>query len=110
MIRGEAITAHMAKWLRCWVSLRLLPLPTSSMSGSGKCPGPAYPDSGALMLTMLRMPIGYAFVLPVSQEVVMSSVVRQMLETSPQLRLGPGQQWKEFGLMLKRIGRPVAAS
>jgi hypothetical protein len=40
----------------------------------------------------------------------MSSVVRQMLATSPQLRCGPVLEWMLLELMLYRIGRPVEAS
>src|ERR1019366_9652658 len=43
---GAASIAHM---LKCdsFSSCVSEPLPTSSMSGSFQCPGPAYPDSGA---------------------------------------------------------------
>ena len=44
------------------------------------------------------------------QALVMSSVVRHMFATSPQLRSGPVLAWMLLGLMLYTIGRPVAAS
>src|ERR1039457_7284029 len=39
VMSGDAIIAHILKWARAYVSFR--PLPTSSMSGSFQCPGPA---------------------------------------------------------------------
>jgi hypothetical protein len=49
---------------------------------------------------MFWIPIGNPLVCPVSHALVMSSVVRHMFATSPQLRSGPVFSWKLFGLML----------
>jgi hypothetical protein len=56
-IRGAAMIAHIAKWVRCSVSVRV-PRPTSIMSGSVKAPGRAYPARGTLMLMMFWTPMG----------------------------------------------------
>ena len=58
------------------------------------------PASGTLTLTMFWMPIGKPLVWPVFQALVMSSVVRHMFATSPQLRSGPVFSWMLLGLML----------
>src|SRR5437899_7822781 len=108
-INGAAIIAHIEKWVRISVSV-MPPFPTSSMSGSLNRPGAAYAASVESTATMLRTPIGNELTWPVSQDVVMSSVVRHWLATSPQFRDGPVIAWKLFGLMLRTIGRPVLAS
>ena len=70
VMSGAAMIAHMLKWARPSVSLR--PLPTSSMSGSFQCPGPA-PTYSGLFLSINR--------ITESQLAEMSNSMRHMFAT-----------------------------
>lgn len=94
---GAAITAHMLKCDRYSVSV-MRPLPTSSMSGSFQCPGPAYWASGRFCLRLDSM---------LDQLSLMSPVVRHRLPTSEAHNHG---WFRPHSQMLKTMGRPVAFS
>src|SRR6478672_3841886 len=81
-IRGAAKIAHKLKCERYSVSV-IPPLPTSSISGSFQCPGPAYDSKPTCSSTMLSMPLEQQppsghFCLP-SHRSWMSPVVRHKL-------------------------------
>src|SRR5436190_874333 len=73
---GADIIAHRLKWVRYSVAV-IPPLPTSSMSGSFQCPGPAYCARSSLMCALSIM---------LDQLSLMSPVVRQRFPTpAPQV-------------------------
>src|SRR5208283_2099283 len=84
-INGAANIAHKEKWARLSLNVRL-PFPTSSISGSFQCPGPAYLRRPFCISKMYITP--HELYLPPcasiqSQHEVMSSVVLQRWPTDP---------------------------
>src|ERR1700749_4041982 len=110
-INGAASIAHRLKCERYSVSL-ILPLPTSSMSGSFQCPGPAYDPiptcSSRIASTPFEQqpPFGH-FSLPPLRS-LMSSVVRHKF---PPISFPHSHGFAvPHSQMLSTIGRPEASS
>jgi hypothetical protein len=85
--------AHMLKCARFSVGVNVPRTPTSSMSGSFQCCGPARVYSGACTSRISVMPMKQSAVQPVCHESVMSSVVRHMSATGLQSYDGPVLAW-----------------
>src|ERR1022692_2608818 len=93
---GAAISAHRLNSDSSWVVV--IPLPTSSMSGSFQPPGPAYGASCTLAWKLASM---------LGKVALMSPVVRHMLAVwAPHVQT---LSWPHSD-RLNRIGGPVAAS
>src|SRR6185437_5905307 len=97
---GAAISAQRLKCARYSASV-IPPLPTSSMSGSFQCPGPANWARSSLVCTREIM---------LDQLSLMSPVVRHRLPTSAPHSQTLGGPVRPHSQMLYTIGRPVLAS
>src|SRR5436190_23855867 len=99
-ISGAVRMHHKLTWVRYSVVV-IPPLPTSSMSGSFQCPGPANAARSSLACTREIM---------LDQLSLMSPVVRQRLPTSAPHSHTFGGPVRPHSQMLYTIGRPVLAS
>src|SRR5277367_2491861 len=98
---GAASRHHKLKCARYSVVL-IPPLPTSSISGSFQCPGPAYVSRPSCKSRILRKPMEYSFLQ--SQQSAMSPVVRHRFPTSLAHSHGLLEPHSQ---RLKTIGRPL---